>query len=408
LKILLSPCFHIFDEYEGGSDPLLAYSVGNFVALKNEGSVVVTGYANIKSKKTYKIVQLNSSKLMDFGIYRSIIFTLKVFLYNLYFFLLSRRNINLFHHVLPFSIENSFNLIAILFNSFKKPFIIGPIVKAIKYDDSKDVRVYRNIIVKRSFWQIENLFFYVEKLIKPILHRLNYITLNRADKIIVTTQYLKDYLIREKNIASKNIVVINLGIDIKKFQHIKFEAKFNGTYRFLVVSYLLKRKGIQDVIKALSIINKNNENWCLDIVGSGPFKKDLELLTMKNKLQNKVNFVGFVENEQVHEYYERSHLFFNMSIDEGYGMNGIEAMAAGLPIIATGVGGYSDMVIEGKNGYLVDVADAHTLAKRIEDLLQDNKKISNMGLCSRKLAEEKFDWSIVISKYQQLYKQVLK
>jgi glycosyltransferase involved in cell wall biosynthesis len=86
----------------------------------------------------------------------------------------------------------------------------------------------------------------------------------------------------------------------------------------------------------------------------------------------------------------------------------IEAMACGLPIVATAVGGFLELVKDGENGFLVPVGDADALAKALSRLIRDRALLRRIGAANRRLAEQKFDIADTMRNYEELYLRLLK
>lgn len=203
----------------------------------------------------------------------------------------------------------------------------------------------------------------------------------------------KDYLISQGIDERKIFIAIN-SIDTEYFKH-KLNQIINinneiiyDKMKILFVGNLIKRKGLENVIKALGIVQNNyGLQVSLDIVGGGPREKILKKLVKKLKLKD-VIFYGAQNNDNILPFYKKSDLLIFPSLKEIFGLVMVEAAVAGLPIIASKfAGGTVDVVQDGKNGYVVDPTNIEELAARIRDLCEDHQKRKAMGQASLEIIE---------------------
>ncbi len=321
---------------------------------------------------------------------------------------------------MPFWPGRTFNLFALL---TKKPFVVGPVFKPVqRYEEYKKdkTRIYREKTLKQS--KVENFGQRLLQIFAKPLRFLSQKTMQRADIIIATNSDSKEF-IKNLGVEDQKIKVIPPGVLLERFKYIPFEQKFDGTIKFLAVGYLIERKGFDLILNSFSQFairysQVNSEipkakcemlkaNFELRIVGVGPEMERLKKLSVELGIEDKVMFAGFIENIDLHKEYEKAHMFLNMSKDEGFATTALEACAAGLPIISSKVGGFNEVIKDGKNGYLVTNEDYKELTRKIEILISDKNKLKNFGAYSRKLAETEYSWEIIIKKYIQLYKELI-
>jgi glycosyltransferase involved in cell wall biosynthesis len=140
----------------------------------------------------------------------------------------------------------------------------------------------------------------------------------------------------------------------------------------------------------------------LILIGDGEEKERLEALSIKLGIQKSVQFIGEVPHEQIPSYMQQADIFVLPSISEGFPSVILEAMACGLPIVASRVGGIPDIITNDTNGYLVEVKDSTDLANKMIILLQDDvlrKKISD----NNRLLVKKYSWENVIFELEKIY-----
>jgi len=166
----------------------------------------------------------------------------------------------------------------------------------------------------------------------------------------------------------------------------------------ITVAELIPRKNHIQVLKALSKLNKTNFHYL--IVGNGESEQQLEKAVNELMLQDKVSFLGF--RRDVPELMASSDIFILTSRHEGLTRAIMEAMAVGLPIIATDVRGNRDLVKSGENGYLVSLDDAEQTAIAIERLINSRNLRCSMGEKSKELVKQ-YDFQNIIPQMEEIY-----
>jgi glycosyltransferase involved in cell wall biosynthesis len=164
------------------------------------------------------------------------------------------------------------------------------------------------------------------------------------------------------------------------------------------VGRLIQAKGVQDLLDA----TKNIECW-VDIIGEGPYKKELENIA---KGRPEVEFFGLRNKEEIKNILDDATIFCNTSYAEGLPTSVLEAGAMGLPIIATNVGGTNEIIDAGHNGFLVDPKNIDGLKFLIKALLLQDGICKMFGRRIRKKIVQKFDWDKSAKKFIQLLKKI--
>jgi glycosyltransferase involved in cell wall biosynthesis len=140
----------------------------------------------------------------------------------------------------------------------------------------------------------------------------------------------------------------------------------------------------------------------LILVGDGEERERLAALSIQLGIQKYVQFVGEVPHEEVQTFMQQADVFVLPSLSEGFPNVILEAMACGLPIIASRVGGIPDIITNDINGYLVEVKDTNDMANKIMLLLSDDtlrKKISD----NNRHLVKKYTWENVIFELEKIY-----
>lgn len=227
--------------------------------------------------------------------------------------------------------------------------------------------------------------------------KLKRMILKESNMNIVPSKAMKNKALSLK-ISSIKIIPTD-GVDIEKFKpDLCKKSKNLEREHLLFVGRLHKVKGLEYLIKSFSTVNKKYKNSVLDIVGDGEIKGELIELAEKEGVKNNVNFVGEVPHSEIVEYYQKSDIFILPSLSEGLSMVTLEAMACGLPVIATKCGGPEEFVKDGKGGYLIPAKNSYQLTKVIIKLIENPKLRKRMGIFNRKYVK-KYSHSVIKNKY---------
>jgi len=224
-------------------------------------------------------------------------------------------------------------------------------------------------------------------------------TLASADLIIVLSKQWKD-----------NILGISKGCNMEVLYNPTVIRKENThseskSIRVVFMGRLGKRKGIYDIIEAAKHID--NTNVEIQLYGDGNLEQFEKLIKDAN-LQGVVKIMGWVSGFKKEEVLKNSDIFILPSYNEGLPMSILEAMAYGLPIISTPVGGISEAVEDGVSGFLIQPGDSEALAEKINLLANNRPLMGQMGQQAYKQATEKFDIKIITRQLQDIYDKILK
>ena len=182
----------------------------------------------------------------------------------------------------------------------------------------------------------------------------------------------------------------------------------------LYVGRFIDLKGVDYLIRALpGVLEKYPKTKCL-LVGSGPMKDGLISLSKRLNLENKVIFKDKVSQEKLINIYSTANIFILPSIinkkkqTEGLGVVLLEAMACGIPVVGSNVGGIPDIIKDGETGLLTRQKDPDDIAEKVIKLLSDEKlrdKVVENGL---NLVRQNFSWEIISDKFLKIYHDVIK
>lgn len=229
-------------------------------------------------------------------------------------------------------------------------------------------------------------------------------TLWKEAKAVVTiSSGLKELAL--KTDRKMKIDVIPNGVDAPFFQMPEQEGvvSSNRPFRILTVGRLSPQKRVDILLDAFAEVKRqiSSRPVQLWIVGDGPLRTKLEEQTKALGITPDVSFFGWQDQENLKNFYSKVDLFALSSAYEGMPLVILEAMAAGLPIVATQVPGVDELVHPGENGTLVPILDPASMAKAILSLMRDEPTLKRMAQVSRSLSY-RYHWKEIASRYLEL------
>ena len=223
--------------------------------------------------------------------------------------------------------------------------------------------------------------------------------LSRAD--FVTP--ISGYLLRtaRKYGYTGDAEVIPNGVSVVEFKRTRAREgpRSENANVVITTSRLVYKNGIDVLIGAIAEAKKEIPDISCHIIGDGEERTQLENLSRKLGVANQVKFFGNIPYGDLPRYFENADIFARPSRSEGLGISFLDALAAGVPIIGTAVGGIPDIIQDGETGLFVGVEDHKDLAEKIKLLLRDASLRKKIGANGMKLVEEKFTWDRIGKKY---------
>lgn len=224
----------------------------------------------------------------------------------------------------------------------------------------------------------------------------------KADRIQAISKYLEDFARRHG--ATCPIEVNPNGVDLEMYQKQKSEYKGGDIFRVITTSRLVKKNGIDILIRAIA--ETADSSIELKILGSGPDEVGLKSLADSLGIAKRVEFLGSVDPDLIPGYLAKADLFARPSRSEGLGNSFLEAMAAGLPVIGTNVGGIPDFLTDGVTGLFAKVEDAKDLAEKIIKLKGDAVLRERIAVTGQRMVREEYSWDIIAGKMKLLFKKL--
>ncbi|MGH9283702.1 MAG: glycosyltransferase family 4 protein, partial [Acidimicrobiales bacterium] len=197
--------------------------------------------------------------------------------------------------------------------------------------------------------------------------------------------------------------IIPNGVDVELFREAE-PARLPEGRRILFVNRLDRRKGFPVMVKAFRRVAATRPDVLLVVAGDGADRGAVRDLRVEHRAR--VVMLGNVPHAKLPPYHAASELFCASATGrESFGIVLVEAMAAGLPVVASDIAGYREVVRAGVDGLLVPPRDPEALAQAIERLLDDPETAKRLAAAGRERAE-RFSWDVVAGEVEELYREV--
>jgi glycosyltransferase involved in cell wall biosynthesis len=212
-------------------------------------------------------------------------------------------------------------------------------------------------------------------------------------------------LVRSRSIAERlielecdplKIRLNRTGIPLEDFPYVSRKVPINGSWNIVQACRLVPKKGLPTALRAFLLFAQKFPNARFIIAGEGPLLKELQKLVCELRVEKAVHFAGFLSQIELRKLFERSHLFVHPSevaIDsnqEGVPNSMLEAMASGLPVVATMHGGIPEAVTDGVSGLLVPERDHQRLGNSMIALVEDPARLLEMGKAASRTVTAEF------------------
>ena len=236
--------------------------------------------------------------------------------------------------------------------------------------------------------------------------------LRKTDAFVAISQEIADGL-KNDGVETKKIIKISNFVDTEKFYPVKSEVKHRikaalALDESIVINFtgrIVERKGLDFLINAFAQTKELLSSSILIIVGAGTDESKMKNLVSKLGIDNNIRFLGHAS--EIVRFYKASDIFVLPSFAEGMPNSLLEAMACGLPIIASKIGGVVDVVQDERSGILFESGDMSGLSSAMVRLAKDDALRQRLGAEARKRILEDFSVEGIVDKYIKLYKTVL-
>jgi glycosyltransferase involved in cell wall biosynthesis len=249
----------------------------------------------------------------------------------------------------------------------------------------------------------------IQEFLKNAVHRWLREFMRKCQHIIIPSESLRDILVREYGLHER-YSVIPTGTNLEPFLNadgkaLRVEQGWQKETVLISVGRLAPEKNWDTLIQAFAKVHAEHPEARLVLIGDGPARQNLETLAAELGIAAQVTFTGSIPFEEIPRYLKAADLFVFASITETQGIVTIEAMAAGLPVVAVDGPGTRDIVQHGKQGYLVD-NNPDALAKKLNQLLSKPERLKGLSTQALKRAKA-FDVNQLSKQLIGVYEQAI-
>ncbi len=231
----------------------------------------------------------------------------------------------------------------------------------------------------------------------------------QARMVIAISSEAKAFLETNYGLSSERIRIVHNAADVDRFANLPREdvagTAPDGELRMVYVASLHPRKGHRHLMEAMRILKQRGKRVRVLLVGDGEERAMLEQLVRETGIDDCVSFLGW--RQDVDAVLATAQLYVHPALEEAFGIAIAEAMAAGLPVVASRTGGIPDVVADGVTGFLVPAADGEALAERLCRLIDDPRLRATMGAAGRARALALFSPHKLARSYAEVFRRVV-
>lgn len=264
-----------------------------------------------------------------------------------------------------------------------------------------------------QYWEYTHYIPFPQEIIQDFLknavHRWLREFMRKCQHIIIPSESLKDILVRDYGL-NERYSVIPTGTNLEPFLNadgktLRAEKGWQKETVLISVGRLAPEKNWDTLIKAFAKVHAEHPEARLVLIGEGSAKQTLETLAAELGIADRVTFTGSIQFDEIPRYLKAADLFAFASITETQGIVTMEAMAAGLPVVAVDGPGTRDIVQQGKQGYLVE-NDPDALAKKLNQLISNSQRLKRFSAQALKRAKA-FDVNQLSKQMVSVYEQAI-
>lgn len=240
-----------------------------------------------------------------------------------------------------------------------------------------------------------------------------------ADRVVATDRAMRDEVARLLDITLDKVVVLPNGVDVTGLQALvsaevqaELRARFSlpgrgdGVTLGISVGRMEANKGFDHLLHALAEVGNEGVSWRWVFVGEGSLKERLRAMSAELGIAECVVFTGSLTDVELHSLYAMCDLFAHPTLYEGSSLVTLEAMAHGLPVVASAVGGIPDKVRDGETGWLVPPGDEDAMRNRLKWMMQHPIERAEMGRQGMRVAQREFSWESVAGATKELFAEL--
>ena len=259
-----------------------------------------------------------------------------------------------------------------------------PITKDLEFELSQNNKFLYQLSRKR--W---HSFLKMQKKVAP-----------KLNKIITPSYNSKKDIVNDFKVADENISVINNGLDTSIFRLIE-KDNFKNNYQLITTASAdVPLKGLDYTLHAISSLKKNYPAISLNIIGKLKQNGHTERLIEKLDIKNNIRFYSGITKEEIAQLYSKSSIAIVSSLYEGFGYPVIEAMACGVPLIATNTASIPELV--SNKALLVQPKNHIEIASGINKIFNDYERYKKNAIANIRYIKERFNWDAIASEYNKI------
>lgn len=222
----------------------------------------------------------------------------------------------------------------------------------------------------------------------------------KAKRVVAVSSFTRDLALQHYPVK---VDVIPNGVNIQEYDPGTVEV--HNPVRILFVGRTVPQKNPLQVIRILGAVK--DLDWKCTVVGDGSLKKEMEIQANNLGITERVEFTGWINQQEVKEWFAKSDILLMPSLSEGLPVVGVQALSMGLAFVVSNVGGFLDLVRNGENGWMHDPAAMEEFSRSIRFFLENPTRLMDCKQNSRKIAHE-FDLVRIIDEYESIFIGVVK
>jgi len=235
-----------------------------------------------------------------------------------------------------------------------------------------------------------------------------------ANKIIVTTDFMRREVCDHFHVPWEKVEIVPNGIDLRKFPEGVDRDAVRRRYGIhaneklvLCVGRLVPQKGVEFLIRAVPLMVSRHPEAKFVIVGDGWLKSHLEYLARSTEHGWKISFTGFIPDSELVALLKSADVLVVPSIYEPFGIVAIEGMAAGVPVVATQIGGLGEIIEQNKTGLLVYSRNPDSIAWGVDRVLSDPNHSKWLTQNALEKVQKTYSWEAIAMKTIKIYEEVV-
>lgn len=312
----------------------------------------------------------------------------------------------------PFHVHLHAIFVARLFGKLEPEFDVlhahSPLVPALKTSVPVVTTVHTPMKVDARYAELVNPLAFAMRLHTPVSYWLEQKLLAASDLVTTVSRSVAEEL-AEYGLQPGQIEELYNGVDTALFIPSRDERHLKDRY-VLYVGRLAYRKGLFDFVRCAKLVCEMRPNVRFLVAGKGPIESSVRLEIRKSRMDENITLLGHLNSggADLVRLYQGATVYVQPSHYEGLPITLLEAMACGLPVVATAVSGNVEVISSGNDGLLVPPGSPERMAEAVLRLLEDRALGVELGTAARRTVEERFTWDAVVDRVLSCYDKVLR